>query len=178
MPVPTSRIERFISLIGGEENLPPKLPASTTSPDLTTNKPSSLPTDEHVTAQEHTPAEVVSPPHVKVEKEVASTPPAHSHIIHEPPANDDDVDLSWDPRLGESAPYGVDFTPFGAVTKYCYKFVRRELQQPLATAFFDAGKIFARDWDLCVSIHWRMNDTRLTSSDISYGQVIPTPRSP
>ncbi|KAK4508626.1 hypothetical protein PRZ48_002365 [Zasmidium cellare] len=60
----------------------------------------------------------------------------------------DALDFTMDPRKGQAAPLGMCFCPFIAVTKYCYKFVPKKLMQPLATAFFDAEKIWNREWDL------------------------------
>ena len=53
-----------------------------------------------------------------------------------------------DPRQGEPAPFGVRFCPFIAVTKLPYKFVNKQFMQQIATAFFDAGKIWNREWDV------------------------------
>ncbi|KAF2717467.1 hypothetical protein K431DRAFT_233035 [Polychaeton citri CBS 116435] len=50
--------------------------------------------------------------------------------------------------VGQTAAHGSTFAPFGAVTKYCYKFVSTDYVQPLASAFWDAGKIWNRHWDL------------------------------
>lgn len=59
-----------------------------------------------------------------------------------------DLDFTFDERKGRYSPLGISFSPFLAVTKYCYKFVNKSLMQPLASAFFDADKIWSRDWDL------------------------------
>ncbi|KAF2731413.1 hypothetical protein EJ04DRAFT_579126 [Polyplosphaeria fusca] len=39
------------------------------------------------------------------------------------------------------------FAPFGAITKYPYKFVNKNLMQEIASGFFDGGKIWTREWD-------------------------------
>lgn len=59
-----------------------------------------------------------------------------------------DSDLSFDTRKGQPAPLGINFVPFIAVTKWCYTFAPSHLLQRFASAFFDADKIYARDWDL------------------------------
>lgn len=57
-------------------------------------------------------------------------------------------DIPFDNRKGQQAPFGINFVPFIALTKWCYTYAPKHLLQPLATAFFDADKIYARDWDL------------------------------
>ena len=95
-------------------------------------------------------------PHVEtvVEEEEEEQPPP---IIRDPnlqlhplPMMECPGDVPFDARKGEPAPRGVELATFGAVTKYCYKYAPRELMQPMATAYFDADKIYRRDWDLSV----------------------------
>lgn len=57
-------------------------------------------------------------------------------------------DIPFDSRKGQPAPFGINFVPFIALTKWCYTYAPKHLLQPLASAFFDAGKIYDRDWDL------------------------------
>ena len=52
---------------------------------------------------------------------------------------DGNVDVTLDPRHGESTSGDLKLTPFQAICKFPYKFVSRALMQPLATAFFDQG---------------------------------------
>ncbi|QIW95477.1 hypothetical protein AMS68_000995 [Peltaster fructicola] len=59
-----------------------------------------------------------------------------------------DLDRTTDPRCGDPSPLGIQFCPILAVAKWPYKFVDREYMQPIATAFFDAEKIWNREWDL------------------------------
>lgn len=40
------------------------------------------------------------------------------------------------------------FTPIQALAKYPYRFCNRSHQQDVASAFFDQGKFWAREWDL------------------------------
>ena len=42
----------------------------------------------------------------------------------------------------------MSFCPFIAFTKFPYKYVDPAFRQPIATAFFDAGKIYNRSWEL------------------------------
>jgi len=145
MALPASRIERFLRLIGGEQNLPPKLPQAPPPSAPTaeeSNDVSMQASNEPSTTESPTSTEIAEP---NSQTAAPQTIPPASNLGQ---LNVADVDLTWDERLGEPAPLGIDFSPFGAVSKFCYKFVAREFQQPLATAFFDAGKIFARDWDL------------------------------
>ena len=161
MAIPTSRIERFVNLIGGEQNLPPKLPPPPASIEQNTNESDEvanddnelsklqMPTVDHFLAEERPPAQTETPSTARLlRKEPAA---AHFPPQFIPPTvntAEAEIDLTWDDHLSEPAPLGINFSPFGAVSKFCYKFVSKEFQQPLATAFFDAGKIFARDWDL------------------------------
>jgi len=163
MAIPTSRIERFVNLIGGEQNLPPKLPPPPGPIEQNNNEsnevaedgngPSQLqlPTVDHFLAKNHPPTGTEP----SSTSQLPGKEPAAAHFTPQliPPTVNEaeaeiEIDLTWDDRLGEPAPLGIHFSPFGAVSKFCYKFVNKEFQQPLATAFFDAGKIFARGWDL------------------------------
>jgi hypothetical protein len=54
----------------------------------------------------------------------------------------------FDPRKDEPSPLGLNFCPFIAVTKLPYMFVKKEFMQQIATAFFDEGKIWNREWDV------------------------------
>lgn len=130
----SSRIDRFAKLVGGEENLPPKIVEKETtaeaSPDAA--KETAPAVDEWWNAEPQLPQQ--HPP---------SHPAAESlNSLH------DMAHFDLDPRQGQPAPLGITFAPFAAVTKFCYLFVGDDLRQPLATAFFDAGKIFTREWDL------------------------------
>lgn len=137
-----SRMDRLIGMLGGEENLPPQLPQQTNASESTneaTKADAPAKQQNWWNAEpdlEALPVPVAVPqngsPPVAV---VPRLPDANSHY-------------DFVPRLGELAPLGMKFAPFLAVTKFCYKFVRKDLQQPLATAFFDAGKIYTRGWDL------------------------------
>ncbi|KAF2006223.1 hypothetical protein P154DRAFT_422772 [Amniculicola lignicola CBS 123094] len=49
---------------------------------------------------------------------------------------------------GELAPSRLSFTPIVALSKYPYRFCNKSISQDIASAFFDAGKFWAREWDL------------------------------
>ncbi|ORY03555.1 hypothetical protein BCR34DRAFT_69548 [Clohesyomyces aquaticus] len=51
-------------------------------------------------------------------------------------------------QKGDLAPANQDFAPLLALSKYPYKFCHRSCMQEVATHFFDAGKFWARTWDL------------------------------
>ncbi|KAK4548611.1 hypothetical protein LTR36_009521 [Oleoguttula mirabilis] len=153
-----SPMDRFVNLIGGEQNLPPQLlptppaPAAGESPDVN-DELSKLPSVEAVItedallqrAQAHNASlsasvrEVVYP---------SIQPQFTPDIAQQPTFQTVNADLSIDPRRDEAAPLGISLTPFGAVTKFCYKFVKSEYQQPLATLLWDSNKIYQRNWDL------------------------------
>lgn len=48
----------------------------------------------------------------------------------------------------ELAPAEKYFTPILALSKYPYLFCNKDCMQDIASAFFDAGKFWAREWDL------------------------------
>jgi hypothetical protein len=50
-------------------------------------------------------------------------------------------------RSGLAAPH-EKFTPILALSKYPYRFCNKDCMQDIASAFFDQGKFWAREWDL------------------------------
>jgi hypothetical protein len=54
-----------------------------------------------------------------------------------------------DLQKGELAQHKY-FTPIVALSKYPYQFCNKSCMQDIASAFFDAGKFWAREWDLYV----------------------------
>lgn len=117
-------------LLGGPENFPPQLPPPPPPP----------PPD---------PFDGPPPPIVRDPNYVLpSIRLRQAPTINVAPAAPDGEDFTIDKRKGEFSPLGMCFTPFVALTKYCYKFVDRGWNQPIASAFFDKGKIFRRSWDL------------------------------
>lgn len=130
------RVARFLAFIGGPENYLPKLP----EPAPVEEEPVENTVDE-------------LPPPVEIDPNFK---PIYASDLIKPvqpksgvvAMSNDPLDFSFDSRCGQPAPLGICFCPFLAVTKYCYKFVPKKLMQPLATAFFDAEKIWSRVWDL------------------------------
>lgn len=55
---------------------------------------------------------------------------------------------SIDLNRGDLAATRHHFTPIVALSKYPYKFCDRTHLQDIASAFFDAGKFWMREWDL------------------------------
>lgn len=51
-------------------------------------------------------------------------------------------------QRGDLAPAQQHFTPILALAKYPYKYCNKAHSQDIASAFFDQGKFWARDWDL------------------------------
>jgi len=160
-------MERFITLIKGEENLPPKLPPPPPrAPAPVEDEPvpnehfGNLPSVESVIAEsvQSKAPKIQAPAKLKenAQRKENVQPDVQPDIqpvapVAAPPSREvSDTQLLSDPHMGEAAPRGIHFSPFLAVTKFCYKFVKHDYQQPLATAFFDASKIWNRDWDLYV----------------------------
>lgn len=152
---PLTPRERFVTLIGGEQNLPPKIPEPPPQPEPAEDESklanddqfSKLTSVDSLIAEQMLSKDEAVPSYLKGNIQPAIQPQFTPVATHAPPQLSD-ADLSLDPRMGEAAPLGINFSPFAAITKFCYKFVSREYQQPLATAFFDANKIYNRDWDL------------------------------
>lgn len=137
-------------------NLPPRVP-SPSPPPLSLLEPAkddklpikdvfarSLPVDD--VHREYAAASSPPPSRPRPAPEIVQ-PKTSLPILPEPCALSD-AELAFPPGYGAPAPRGTSFIPFLAVTKFCYKYVRHDVQQLLATAFFDAGKIYRREWDL------------------------------
>ncbi|KAH9845099.1 hypothetical protein Tdes44962_MAKER06889 [Teratosphaeria destructans] len=146
----TPALDRLISLIGGEQNLPPKRdpspPPAPSSPQPAQNELSSV---EQYMADN--PVEDL-PSHLQPkQKQKAPAPSAQPTILQTaqplpPPLTEGQ--RQYDERCGEPAPAGMKFAPFMAITKFPYKYVSHEWRQPLASAFFDEKKIYNRAWDM------------------------------
>nr|POF15218.1 putative nucleolar protein c2c4.08 [Quercus suber] len=156
-----SKMDDFISLIGGEHNLPvqlEQLPAvdeahtqstTTTDPDELYNR-----LDHVVEYRSAGSTNTATPPPPRKTTSAASPPLT-------PSARSIDVDVGLDPHCGQPAPLGLSFCPWQPVSRFCYRFVKREWQQPLASAFFDGNKIWDREWDLCQRYQTTTPRTRL-----------------
>ncbi|KAK3723563.1 hypothetical protein LTR37_001815 [Vermiconidia calcicola] len=154
-----SRMDRLVNMLGGEQNLPPKLPQPTTStePEQTDevaaeeqttqedpiNKLQSM--DSYLQENQNSENWWDAVPQIPQPKQPSGTTQARPA---QPYSSDGSLHFIFDSEQGRPAPLGMSFAPFVAVTRFCYKFVSKELQQPLATAFFDEGKIWNREWDL------------------------------
>ncbi|TKA74428.1 hypothetical protein B0A55_06208 [Friedmanniomyces simplex] len=154
--MPASGIERFLTLIGGEANLPPELPPQA-QPATT------IPTQDEPSEDSEDPFSGLPSVQEVIEQEVAAEEAARAHSakpqVHTQPQFTpkflpssasplSDADAHSQMPMGEPAPRGISFSPFIAVTRFCYKFVSHQWSQPLATAFFDANKIYHRAWDI------------------------------
>ena len=144
-----SRIERLVKAIG-EENLPPKLPQpdteelDPTAEDAFRNLQS---VDDSLQQNDDSENWWDATPQIPQQPQ-QSTGQSQTKPIATPFFSQGEAHFEFDPRKGEVAPLGISFSPFGGVTKFCYKFVKKELVQPIATAFFDNSKIQNREWDL------------------------------
>ena len=150
----SSRLDRLVKVLGAE-NLPPKLskPGDNTEQSDETAKQDGANTDDSFSElqsvddflKENKSTENWwdATPKIPQIATKAPTRPVTSFFT-----SNGETHLEFDPRKGEPAPLGVSFSPFGAVTKFCYKFVKKDHQQLLATAFFAEGKIYDREWDM------------------------------
>jgi len=78
-----------------------------------------------------------------VESDDESTNGAPTNKDHSKP-----VSLDHSTRVGEVTIHGEAFCPIQALAKYPYKFVPKAYSQAVASAIFDGGKFWQREWDL------------------------------
>jgi hypothetical protein len=136
----SSRIDRLLVILGGAENLPPK-----TSPSLA--RTDELPPEKTtgVAPPSTNSSQTRNPESFKA----SANPTAHNSIIKHDSHVSAAAHRPFDGRKGEASALGVSFVPFLALTKYCYKYVPKDLSQIIASAFFDSNKIYNnREWDL------------------------------
>jgi hypothetical protein len=139
-----SRVDRLIKALGGEQNLPPKLPQPAT---ITITPPQ--PQDNAV-ANTNPSNQDIQPINDFLEQQssqgddwwnakpkITQPPPRPQRQPIPPP------DIPMKP-----APLGMNFCPLIAITKFPYKFVSKQYMQQIASAFFDEGKIWNRDWEV------------------------------
>ena len=143
--MPASRMDRLIKVLGGEENLPPKLPQPAgVTPQQQTDQ-DIQPIDDFLQEQ---PRSQGSEWWNATSKIAQPVPLSQSHTTSAAISSLGPMSYPFDPRKDEPAPLGLNFCPFIAITKLPYKFVKREFMQGIATAFFDEGKIWSREWDV------------------------------
>ena len=159
------RFEIFTRLMGGKDNLPPRLP---------TPPPASLHTkngSDHRTLADVDDKDVIQDQIVDAFgnlKTYDDFVTAHPFPAPQAPAYDnrragktqqpgptrretsetDETDFTLDAHRDEPSEIGMSFCPFIAFTKFPYKYVDPAFRQPIATAFFDGGKIYNRSLDL------------------------------
>lgn len=149
-------MERLIRLLGGEENLPRKL-ASTDSAQQIWREGAEA-ADEAAAGslqQQWPPALEVEPGDdwwnamPQIPKPLKSVNPHRAKQAAVPVILESgEAIFPPDPHQGELAPFGLNFSPFLAITRLPYKFLKRQFLQPVASVFFDEGKIWQREWDM------------------------------
>ena len=158
------RFEIYTRLMGGKDNLPPKLP--TPPPSLHPTNGNDKQTSADVNGEEVSHDKIVDAfGNLQTYDDFVT---AHPFPAPQAPAYDnrhagktqqpgptrreineaDETDLTLDPHKDEPSEIGMSFCPFIAFTKFPYKYVDPAFRQPIATAFFDGGKIYNRSWDL------------------------------
>jgi len=155
--MPSSSVERFVAMMGGEANLPPEIVqgAENNAPDTTHKEPAkenkdsydNLPSVDEVIKQNQENEQAARLRRLELRDRVDSTTDVTALVL---PYTQTDPGAEPSLKLGETAPKGIHFSPFLAVTKFCYNpnFVNGKWRQPFATAFFDAEKIYLRQWDM------------------------------
>ncbi|KAK3670213.1 hypothetical protein LTR78_009868 [Recurvomyces mirabilis] len=151
-------MDRFTALIGGEHNLPP---ISARAEPLEHEQKQTNGAAMHDLDGLPPPEVIISRNRVFEEEawewrkrrvQIANEANAAHHSIGpampQPLVNQPELDTTSMAHMGESAPRGFAFSPFVAVTKFCYKYVPKQYSQALASAFWDSNKIYERGWDL------------------------------
>jgi hypothetical protein len=135
----SSRIDRLLVILGDDEKLP------NISPSF--NETDDSPPKEDTGAA---PVSINSAQTRDSEaSEASATLTAQPSIVRQDSQTSKVAHHPFDGRKGEASALGISFVPFLALTKYCYKYVPRDLSQSIASAFFDANKIYDnREWDL------------------------------
>ena len=141
-------MDRFLTMIGGEDALPPRLPTPEPEPERETPKPF----NPQLRSTEYDSQEYKDLPKPNSVYQFGEIKSALSQLKQEPaprsPAFDISGKIPFDTNKGAPLPSNTELSPFLAVTKYCYKYVAPGWSQTLATAFFDQDKIFTRNWSL------------------------------
>ena len=88
---------------------------------------------------------------VWVEGAVSSYNPGKMFNVRDPPLSTSALPSSDLNRGDLTAPHH-HFTPIQALAKYPYRFCNKSHSQGIASAFFDAGKFWKREWDLSASL--------------------------
>jgi hypothetical protein len=136
----SSRIDRLLVILSGEENLPPKISPSFTNADESPPKDTAVVTPASINSTQRRESEEIK---------ASATPTVRQSIVKQDSHTSEVAHRPFDVRKGEASALGLSFVPFLALTKYCYKYVPRDLSQTIASAFFDSNKIYNnREWDL------------------------------
>lgn len=135
-----SRVHRLLVILGGAENLSPKILPSLTKADESPPKETACVASVSINSTQAKESEGFK---------ASATPTAPPSIVKQDSHTSEVAHYPFDVRKGEASALGVSFVPFLALTKYCYKYVPRDLSQKIASAFFDTNKIYNnREWDL------------------------------
>lgn len=158
------RFEIYTRLMGGKDNLPPRLP--TPPPSLHPTNGSGEQTSADANDKNASQDRIVDAfGNLQTYDDFVT---AHPFPAPQAPAYDnrhavktqqpgptkrktseaDETNFTLDPSKDEPSEIGMSFCPFIAFTKFPYKYVDPAFKQPIATAFFDGGKIYNRSWDL------------------------------
>jgi len=153
-------MDLFTELIGGEQNMPPKI-SQPAKPDHDTDKENDKKKDildsfgnlqiyDEVLAQQ--PAVGTKPPQQTQRKKptkpkAASQDPAPTGPQAPKPVGEDS-DWELDPRMGEESEVGMSFVPWLAIAKFPYKFINPAYKERVDVTFFAGGKLYTRGWDL------------------------------
>jgi len=156
------RFELYTRLMGGKDNLPPKLP--TPPPSLHPTNGSDEQPSTDLSEKDAHPAKIVDAfgnlqtydefvtafpaPAAPAYDNRHTVKPQQQHPAERVTRDADGIDFTLDPRKDEPSEIGMSFCTFLAFTKFPYKYVGKAFSQPITSSFFDGGKIFNRSWDL------------------------------
>ena len=153
-------MDLFSELIGGEENMPPKIsqPANPEGAGTEEDDKKSKIIDSFGNLQIYDevllrqPAVGAKRPQQNQQKkrtkpQAASQDPAPTGRQASQQVGEE-CDWELDPRMGEQSEVGMSFVPWLAAAKFPYKFINRDYKDRIDLDFFAGGKAYTRGWDL------------------------------
>ena len=150
-------MELFKELVGGEQNLPPKLPKPEPGAQQGTKSSREEASDmldafgnlqvyDEFLAKQPAVGEPVPPraqQRTTKPKAASHNPGSTGHTVQD----EDETGWEMDPRAGELSDVGTTFVPWLAAAKFPYKFIDETYRERVDT-FFAGGKLYLRGWDL------------------------------
>ena len=118
-------MDRLVKMLGGEENLPSKLANAASTPTIEVTEPADNHNEEQSTERQENDDPADNWWDAEPQPEPTPLSSGHAAAPAAPYSSNGNSDYEIDPRRGQPAPLGLNYCPFVAVTRYCYKFVKR-----------------------------------------------------